>query len=274
MTSQLSPVAIVLPMVTPAPVRRARIASSVVIEPSSLDAAARASLTDELYAVQAEIFGGVSREEFARYVVDSKAERTCLQLHRDEGGRLVGYLALHLYERVVSGRLSAVFRAETGVLRAFRGQRAGGMLVVREALRYRARHLLRPMYMLSSLVHPSSYALLARFYDQTWPQPMRQTPAEVEALAAQMADEFGLRAVREDRPLVRKVGWRTRDTRADRVYWNTHTSPYVRHFLQLNPGYGEGDGLLTLLVGSNTAVLRALGRLVTDRIWRKLTGRR
>jgi CRP-like cAMP-binding protein len=74
-----------------------------------------------------------------------------------------------------------------------------------------------------------------------------------------MADEFGLARVDEQNPLVRKVGWKTRDTGAERAYWQHCDRPSARFFVQANPGYSEGHGLLTL-VPLTLAALAAMGR--------------
>jgi len=68
-----------------------RIASTEVIGPKSLSTEARNQLIDALYAVHNEIFDGVERESFAKYVVESKAEHTWIQVHKSEAGEIVGW---------------------------------------------------------------------------------------------------------------------------------------------------------------------------------------
>jgi hypothetical protein len=63
----------------------------------------------------------------------------------------------------------------------------------------------------------------------------------------ELAAEFGLEKVDEARPLVRKVGWKTRETEAEREYWQTCDKPTARFFIEANPGYVEGDGLVTVV---------------------------
>ena len=98
-----------------------RIASTEVIVPKTLTLEARARLTDALYAVHQQIFDGVERESFAKYVVESKAEHTWIQVHKNEAGDIVGYFAMHVFEKPLNGVTTAVFRAEAGSLRAYRG---------------------------------------------------------------------------------------------------------------------------------------------------------
>ena len=48
-----------------------RITSTDVIRPHALSAEERRQLTDDLYAVHQQIFDGVERESFAKYVVEN-----------------------------------------------------------------------------------------------------------------------------------------------------------------------------------------------------------
>jgi CRP-like cAMP-binding protein len=224
-----------------------RIASTEVITPRTLSPEERARLTESLYAVHQEIFDGVERESFAKYVVESTAEETWIQVHKDEAGRIVGYFALHLFERQWEGQPTAIFRAEAGSLRAWRG---GGITLrfgLARVLRYRLQHPGRRMFYLGSLVHPSSYLLLARHCAEVWPRREQHTPHALQTLMDALATEFGLERVDPANPLVRRVGWRTRDSEVEQEYWRHCDRPEARYFLGRNPGYVEGHGLVTLV---------------------------
>jgi CRP-like cAMP-binding protein len=245
-----------------------RITSTEVIDPKSLSAEQRHQLSTALYAVHRQIFDGVKQESFTRYVVESKAEHTWIQVHRNEEGAIVGYFALHIFERQLGGQPSAVLRAEAGSLRAYRG----GSITMRFGLKRLLRYLLenpgRKAYYLGSLVHPSSYTLLAHHFGAVWPRAEQDTPPELLAFMDGLASEFGLEAVDAVRPLVRHVGWRTRETEVEREYWQGCDKPAARFFLEANPGYGEGLGLLTLVPLTAANVLR-LARTVGARMLRQ-----
>ncbi len=112
---------------------------------------------------------------------------------------------------------------------------------------YIAAHPGRPVVYLGSLVHPSSYSLFASYSDRVWPNAEAAPPAEIAALMAELAEKFGLEPVSEDNRLICKVGWRTRDSAADRAFWMSTDKPGARFFCEINPGYGEGHGLLTVI---------------------------
>jgi len=239
-----------------------RIANTEVIIPKSLSLDARKQLTDALYAVHQQIFDGVERESFAKYVVESKAEQTWIQVHKNEAGDIVGYFAMHVFEKPLNGVTTAVFRAEAGSLRAYRGANTNTRFGFSLVLKYLMRHPGRPTYYMGSLVHPSSYSLLAKYCDEVWPRREQPVPPELLAFMDGLATEFGLPRVDAAAPLLRQVGWRTRESEVEQDYWRQCDKPAARFFMESNPGYVDGHGLVTLVpatVGNILSVLRVLG---------------
>jgi hypothetical protein len=245
-----------------------RIGSTEIIVPKSLTEQEKQRFVDALYRVHCEVFDGVERESFAKYVVLSKADHTWIQVHKNEAGEIVGYFAVHVFERELRGEPSAVFRAEAGTLRAYRGGNSNARFGITQALRYMAKNPGRRLYYLGSLVHPSSYSLFTKYFDVVWPTA-RETPPDIVEFMSKLASEFGLEEVEPGRPLVRKVGWRTRDSEVERNYWRYHCDkPSVRYFLEANPGYGEGHGLVTLVPVTLGALAFFARRMVSERLQR------
>ncbi len=244
--------------------------STPTIDPATLDETRREALIDRLYDVQRDVFEGVSREQLARYVVNSTAERTALRVYSDQVGRPVGYLAIHYFERPLGDATALVIRAEAGFRREYRGRSCAHLFgfrhMVRRALRWRK----GPVYLLSCPVHPAMYMVLARVARSIYPHWSRPTPSALERLLAQLADEFGLDAVAGADPWVRQVGWTTRESSRERAHWRRHPSPAVRYYLARNPGYGEGRGMLTLVPGTLSNILGALPRLLARPLLRRL----
>jgi CRP-like cAMP-binding protein len=243
-------------------------ASAEIILPKTLTPAAREALIDELYAVQREVFDGVDRASFAKYVVESSAERTWINLHRDARGKLGGYAALHAFERNIDGRPVMILRAEAGSRRDLRGGNANMGFLFGQILRIYLEDRSRPLYYLGCLVHPSSYALIARLAVTVWPNDARPIPAELRAFMGALGDEFGLEKVDGADDLVRRVGWITRDTEVEQSYWITCDKPPARFFVRANPGYSEGHGLLTLVPVEAAALVEAMRRIARDRAGR------
>ena len=224
-----------------------KIARSDIVVPNKLDPAARQGFIDALYKVHCEVFDGVTRDSFAKYVVESQAEQTWINVHRNHAGEIVGYFALHIFERELAGKASAIFRAEAGTMRAYRGGNTNTRFGLELGLPYLLRYPGRRVYYLGSLVHPSSYCLFAKLFDVIWPSTRHPPPPAVLAFMDELANSFGLERVTSDNPLTRQVHWITRDSEVERHYWRHCDKPAARFFIEANPGYGEGDGLVTLV---------------------------
>jgi len=254
-----------------------QLAAAETVVPSALAPLAKQRLEHELYELQCRIFRGVDQASFVAYVIDSKAEHNWIQLYRGRDGALGGYATMHIYERVIDGRAISVVRCETGTLREHRGANLIGAFYAKHLLRYMVTHPRRPLYFLGTLVHPSSYAMIARNIGEAlWPREGEETPVELRALMESLGDAFGLERVDPANTLVRKVGWQTIDSAADRAYWERCERPGVQFFLRANPGYEEGNGLLTLAPLSFGIFTRGLARYVharSSRGTRQLAGR-
>ncbi|MDF2234832.1 hypothetical protein P2H44_19905 [Albimonas sp. CAU 1670] len=216
-----------------------------IVQIETLSPARRGELSRELFPIHAEIFAGIDRSEFDDWVLMDHAEATRVLVLRTAEGAAVGYCAVHRYDRLFLGRPSTIFRAEAGLLPAFRGHASVWRFAFSTALRFKLRHPLRAAFYLGMLVHPSSYCLLAERIPAMVPSRRRPaTPEMVRAMDA-LAESFDEPAVGGD-PLVRDVGWATRETDAERDVWRRSDHPDVRFFRRRNPGYVEGHGLLTL----------------------------
>ena len=68
----------------------------------------------------------------------------------------------------------------------------------------------------------------------------------IDCVLAELADSFGLKTTADDHPLVRDVGWRLHDTDKDIERFSSSRRKEVRFYLEQNPGYIDGAGLLYL----------------------------
>jgi hypothetical protein len=244
------------------------------LDPRRLSAAQRDTLTDELFAVQDAVFSGVSRAAFRRYVVDSPARRTRVQVFRDEQGAAVGYAAVHHFHLEVEGRPTVVLRSEVGLKAAWRGQTAAGRLLAQEVFLAMVGNPRARVCFVACPIHPASYLAMARSHDQVWPRPDAATPADVQALLDALDAPLGLERADGGGLHVRKVGWVTRQSADEAVHWASHDHELVRFYLEQNPGYVEGQGLRTAVVLSPVLFVQGLARLAQRqlrRAWRRLT---
>jgi hypothetical protein len=250
----------------------ARIHADRPLDPTTLTAAERDRLAEDLYVVQVQIFGGVSYGDFRAYVVDSPAQRTRIQRFYDaDTNELVGFAATHVFTMEVDGRTTDVLRAEVGLLEGYRGQSAAGMLLLKEGARLALRSLFRPAYFLACPVHPASYLAVARGSSHAWPRPEAETPAEIQVAMSQLDHAIGLQ-----RPTdlcgsgVRKVGWVTRQSMCDQAFWANHSDEKVRFYIDQNPGYVQGDGLLIVVPVHARSTVEAVSNYVRIQLRRAL----
>lgn len=236
-----------------------------VVDPKTLGPSEKEAFISALYSVHDEIFAGVSRDEFARYVIDSPAQRTRIQLSHGENGELAGYLAMHAFRPVLRGEECTVVRAEAGLRRAYRGNASTMGFTFANVLQTKWDYS-GPMFYLGCLVHPSSYAIFGNYTGPVWPGPGVEIPEDLFHLMMQLGEEFHLEMVDPSRPLVRKVGWITRDTETERRYWQTCDKPGARFYLEQNPGYTQGHGLLTLVPLEPASVAKTALRTGTSRL--------
>ncbi|MDU0371997.1 hypothetical protein ACFPAF_16465 [Hymenobacter endophyticus] len=229
-----------------------------------LNSVERAALSQQMYPLQAKLFAGVDYETFRTYVVDSTAWRTWIYLHRSEQGELVGYLALHTFRKVITGKRRQIFRMETGKLPAYRGRDLTVLRVMARMLVHSLSGLRYESFFFASMVYPSSYAMAAKYAPRVWPTFTHAMPAETQALLYELADVFKLRKVSESAPLVRYVGWITREP-GKKIVWNSAINPHAVYFTEQNPTYDQGHGLLTLVPASIWNICQAVVRFLAGR---------
>lgn len=217
-------------------------------------------LSQRLYPLHNRIFDGVSYEKFRQYVVFSPAWRTWLFVRQTPVGEWVGYTAVHAFRKTLKGRPTLIFRMETGSLPDHRGQDLTVLHVLNAFVQTKLRHWRWPAYLFSSLVHPSGYALVTRYVPKVWPNYQQPMPAAYAQLLHELAQEFDLAPVATDMPGVRQVHWITRETTP--ISWDVKRNPHVAYFLEANPGYRQGYGLLTLIPSGLPEILGTIARFI------------
>jgi hypothetical protein len=248
-----------------------RISISETIDPNLLGKEDKQSFIRELYEVQSQIFHGVDIKCFTSYILLPGAKRTRVKIFRNDQQKAVGYYAIHLFEiRLNGAEITAIFRAEAGLLRAYRRKHATLSFALAEYCRYKCFHPGRKVYYLGTLVHPSSYHIIFRYISEMYPTYRCQTPPDVLRLMCDMANNLGIGPICRDNPFIVQVGWIVRNDREDLAFWSQCDKPDVKFFLRANPGYREGEGLLTLVPITWKNLLWVFIRWATEVCRRKL----
>jgi len=224
-----------------------RVIGSKIINLAALRTIERATFGKRLYELHCRIFDGVDEATFYAYVINSPAQWTRIKLFINARGETVGYCAVHRFAKQMRGRPCTIFRAEAGLLREYRGRSRTLWFGFAEAIKYRLQHPLCSLYYLGTFVHPGVYSMFSRYFQQYYPRHDQPVPESTAQFMSDLADAFHLEKVSASTPLVRKVGWITREAERDRAFWRTHPSPAVHYYITANPGYVCGQGLVTLV---------------------------
>lgn len=246
----------------------AEISRTRTVDPAALHGAERQRFIEELWALNSKVFDGATREQLLDYVFNPEARWLRVRLFEDDHGRMVGYFATQFLDRKVGGRPVQVFRAQAGILPEYRGRYSTVSFGLAEAARYKLRHPFHEVYYLGMLVHPSSYHLLAKHFPATHPNRRRELPDSVRRFMIALADSFHEKRVSEDEPLVRQVGWITREYPVERAHSRSAKQDEA-FFASANPGYRQGHGLVTLVPLTVPSLSVAAWRFLVGRVRRR-----
>ncbi|MDD1643819.1 MAG: hypothetical protein LUQ29_11220 [Methylococcaceae bacterium] len=228
------------------------------IDPSKLSEQQREEPSKRLYQVHKAVFTGLNEKDFDHYLVNSSAQDTRILLYRNKQKDLIGYFGVHRFEKHMEEQPISVFRGEVGLLPGYRQRDACVCFWLTEAAKFKLLNPRQHVYFLAAPVNPSSYAMLARHTHKLYPRHDLSIPSRVLRLMMHLAHEFGLEQVKEGNPLTRKVGWITLATDQEKKFWQSSKNPYVRFYIDNNPGFSEGNGLLTLIPLTITNTLLSL----------------
>ena len=248
-----------------------KIATSEIIDPGCLGKEEKRRFIRELYEVHRQIFQSADIIEFSNYILRPDALRTRVKIFRNYQQELVGYYAIHLFEiRIRDAEITAIFRAEAGLLRVYRRKQSTLSFAFAEYCRYKCLHPGRKAYYLGTLVHPSSYHSIFRHCFDIYPSYKNETPPDILRFMCDIARTLRIRPACGDNPLIVHVGWKVQNDREDLAFWSHCNKPDVKFFLKTNPSYREGDGLLTLVPITWKNLLWLFIRWTTEACRRKL----
>jgi hypothetical protein len=179
---------------------------------------------------------------------------------------VVGYTSLHAFRLIVENRLSTVIRIEAGTLPAYRGRDITMVYACLRLLRVWMHHPWRRFCIFAALTHPSSYTFLSHYAPVVWPHATRrEIPQRILDRMEELAGCFDLERVDPANPLVRHVNWITLETQEERQRWMNSRRRDTRFYLEHNPGYVNGTGMLTYIPFNGSILLRALTNFLVGR---------
>ncbi len=237
--------------------------SGRTVVPGDLSDRQRLELGKFLYTIHSRIFSGVSEQHFIERVLAPPALRTAVRLFMGPGGSVIGYCAMHTYERRADGRHVLALRGEAGLLPEYRGRGATYGFGMMYALREKLAHPFTPVWYLGTLVHTSSYHLFCKYFPRIYPHPEKGFPEPYKSIAVELISSYADPPAGDD-PLVRDVGWITIETPAERELKLDRGRNDVRFFVERNPGYPQGHGLVVIAPISLSNILAAIAARIGE----------
>ena len=197
-------------------------------------------LIDTIYPVISQIFV-MEKEQLAKSVFYQQSMSANLYLFYADDN-LVGINLTNIYEYNYKGKDYSFFRFLSGILPEHRGKSNVQRVGFVEAFKYATLNPLRNIYYLGPLIHPSSYAAACKVSSKVYPSLKNKVPKNYFDLMVTVADVLGLERIEGESPLVRDIKVKTIDS-AD--YKPKRISNRAKFFIELNPNYKKGYGLIT-----------------------------
>ena len=225
------------------------------IQPEDLAPEELDQLCDSLYPIHDQIFSGVDKANFRKYVLEPPTELTRLFLCRNNDGEIVGYFTFQVYRTEIgtNGRKRSpyVFRTEVGLLPAYRGRSSINRILFWQVCRFMINKF-RPWrgfpeaYYMATPINPIAYYLVCRDIARIYPRPDQSIPRHILQISHQLTRSMGLDQEGSMNSLVRKVGWMVRFRPGHAARFSKCSNPAIRYYLRENPRYQEGYGLMWL----------------------------
>ncbi len=197
---------------------------------------------DEMFALLATHFEGVTRERFER---DLAEKNWVVEIRRD--GRLLGFSTLLVREARCEGRvITAVYSGDTIVVPEAWGSTALARSWIAAVNEIRASLPARPCYWLLLTSGFRTYRFLPVFWREFYPSHAAPTPPDTRRLLAELARaQYGSR-FDEAAGLVRFAEPQQLRGRLGGVPPGREMDAHVAFFLSRNPGHMRGDELVCL----------------------------
>ncbi|MEM7039705.1 MAG: hypothetical protein AAF570_22215 [Bacteroidota bacterium] len=238
--------------------------------PKNLTQNEKEALTDELYKIQTQIFDGVDRNTFYKYVIAPETYLTKIYLFKNRRNETVGFLTFHLYrvevEKKGKRKKVCVVRTETGILEAYRGKAPIFSIVFRESLKCYLKLGFPEGYFVATPIHPVPFLIAQRSCKEIFPHPTQPTPPHIGQVLGQIAQSFGMERDANSGKFVVNVGWIVKQNEAKRQKIAESEDPLIRYYLAQNPGYAKGNGLLVISPGSLRNLIGSSWRLMMKRL--------
>lgn len=248
---------------------------SAPILPHKMTAATREKTAQRLFAIHTQIFDGVSYEQFKRYVVEPESKVTKIWTIQDLQGMDVGYITYQVFEPRIPTkwwqRSPLVYRTEVGILPAYRKGNLTFKHLFFQNVKGFFKSGCRRSFFVATPVHPVPYKIAAKQVGTIYPYPGKPIPAPVRSLMNSLSETLGLANGAGE--FEKKVGWIVRDSPQRRERILKSKDPITQFYLEQNPGYVNGNGMMMVIpftLRNGFHSLLNLARRRGRKLWNKL----
>ncbi|MHA1730686.1 MAG: hypothetical protein ACTSU5_02030 [Promethearchaeota archaeon] len=190
----------------------------------------------------------VSREEFEERTLCSFDKIVTCTSKEGSEERIVGFTGIRTSTiRLASGKkVVTMYFGQAFVDPKFRGRAVIQNSVVREVLKVKLRHPFRKFYTWDDAISYRSYLLTLSSVPVVYPSPGRKIPPDVAEIRDHLGRKYYGNLYDPDSGTVRK------DCRRVKEHVETLTAAElederIQYYLEKNPGYQRGDGLLVVI---------------------------
>lgn len=197
-------------------------------------------LLELVYPVVFKIFI-MEKQQLAKSIFYQNTMNTNLYLFFFDK-ELVGINLVNIYEYNYKGDDYSFFRFLSGILPEYRGKNNVQRVGFVEAFKYSAMNPMRKIYYLGPMIHPSSYSAACKVSSKVYPSLKNKVPQKYFDLMVTVSDVLGLERVEGESLLVRDIKVKTIEKEGDIP---ARISNRAKYFMELNPNYKKGYGLIT-----------------------------
>lgn len=213
-------------------------------EPERCDPKTLDRLEDELYGLHCAIFDRVDRAAFRRYVLAPDGDANTVCVFRDPEGEAVGYASVFQVDAELAGRRVRILRGAVGFRPEARGRSLAASFFTPYILRAIAGAALRGRLCViaAAPVSPAMYLSLTRAFAEVHPSVRGPDAEQAQRALDDLRGIFDL--PRGSTPGSARIGWVSRLTPREWARIRTDPDPELAFYLERNPRFADGEGLL------------------------------
>lgn len=203
--------------------------------------------SDKLYLLTCEIFDGGSKEDFEEMVSKCNSDNSKYLIFKNKKNEWVGYIGIHRFIKQIDNKNVVVFRLQIGLKPEYRRKNASFSFAIKEILKYKIFHPTSEVFCFVSIINPSMYSIAFKNVFTIYPSLNKKTPVHIKNIVEQCSSHFGFIQKKGDSFWSRTIGWYPIYSDYENDFWKKSKNKRIKFYMELNPSFRMGKGLLTLV---------------------------